>query len=195
MRIPTDTGLRSFRKEDKKEKRPGRSRTGKLALAAMMAASGTALLLLSGTIPVLTYAAPLLAALFLVPSEIGAGKKAAAAVWAVTAGLALLLGADKEAAVFYLLFGWYPVWKSCFDRIKTPALRMAAKAGLFLTAGALLLAVTVLLLGIGESVAEIPGLHWADGLFLLGMTAVMMLFDRALDRLRPMLQSRIKKLL
>ena len=81
----------------------------RLSLSALMAALGTVLMLSSNLIPVLTYVAPMLASLTLIPILSEFGKKYAWMTWAVTALLALLLCADREAAFFYLFIGWYPI--------------------------------------------------------------------------------------
>ena len=73
------------------------SRTGRLALGAVMAAAGTALMLLSGAVPVFTYAAPLLASLFLCPVCSRAGNRIAAAVWVITAGFLVRVTFESES--------------------------------------------------------------------------------------------------
>ena len=178
-----------------KEKPKRVSPARKMALGAVMAAAGTALMLLGGVIPVFTYVSPLLASLFLIPVEHAAGRKAAAAVWVITSVLTLLLGADKEAAFFYVFFGWYPLMKPVLDRIGGRRLRLLIKFLLFCFCSAVLIGVTVLLLGIGESLTETPGLHWADLAFLFGVAVCMLLFDKALEKLTPRLHALTEKIL
>ena len=160
-----------------------------------MAAAGTALMLLSGAVPIFTYAAPLLASLFLCPVCSRAGNRIAAAVWVITAGLSLLLGADKEAAFFYLFFGWYPIVKPLLDRIGSKGVRIAVKTVLFAGLALVMLVLTVLLLGIGESVTGTPGLHMLDLAFLAAIVLCMLLFDKALEKLMPLLLRLTEKLL
>ena len=74
----------------------------RLSLSSLMAALGTVLMLSSNLIPVLTYVAPMLASLTLIPILSEFGKKYAWMTWGVTALLALLLCADREAAFFYV---------------------------------------------------------------------------------------------
>ncbi len=167
----------------------------RLALGAVMAAAGTALMLLGSVIPVFTYVSPLLASLFLIPVAGVAGRKAALAVWIITAGLTLLLGADKEAAFFYVFFGWYPLVKPAADRIGNRWIRLSVKILLFTLCGTALLVLTVLLLGISESLMEVPGFHLADLAFLPTMTVCMLLFDKALEKLTPRLQMLTRKIL
>ena len=178
-----------------KEKPKRASPARKMALGAVMAAVGTAVMLLGGVIPVFTYVSPLLASLFLIPVENAAGKKAAVAVWAITAVLTLLLGVDKEAAFFYVFFGWYPLLKPLLDRIGNRWIHLLVKVLLFTVCGAVLLLLTVLVLGIGESLTETPGLHWADLAFLVAMAACMMLFDKALEKIIPRLHALTRKIL
>ena len=70
----------------------------RLSLSSLMAALGTVLMLSSNLIPVLTYVAPMLTSLTLIPILSEFGKKYAWMTWGVTALLALLLCADREAA-------------------------------------------------------------------------------------------------
>ena len=178
-----------------KEKPKRTSPARKMALGAVMAAAGTAVMLLGGVIPVLTYVSPLLASLFLIPVESTAGKKAAAAVWGITAGLTLLLGVDKEASFFYVFFGWYPLMKPLLDRIGNRWICLLMRFLLFTGCGAVLLLVTVLVLGVSESLTETPGLHWADLAFLFAMAVCMLLFDKALEKITPRLHALTRKIL
>ena len=59
----------------------------RLSLSSLMAALGTVLMLSSNLIPVLTYVAPMLASLTLIPILTEFGKKYAWMTWGVTAGL------------------------------------------------------------------------------------------------------------
>ena len=101
----------------------------RLSLSALMAALGTVLMLSSNLIPVLTYVAPMLASLTLIPILSEFGKKYAWMTWAVTALLALLLCADREAAFFYLFIGWYPILKPALDRISSRMASAIRRAG------------------------------------------------------------------
>ena len=73
----------------------------RISLSALMAALGVVIMLISNLIPVLTYVAPLTASLTLIPVLVEFGRKYAWMTWCVTAALALLLCADREAAFFY----------------------------------------------------------------------------------------------
>ena len=92
-------------------------RTVRLAVCSMIAAVGTALMFLTGLIPVGTYAFPALAGIpnVFVVIEFGAGW--AWAVYFAISLLSFLIAADKEAVLlFFMLFGCYPMLKAIFER-------------------------------------------------------------------------------
>ena len=102
-------------------------KTHALAACSLTAALGTALLFSAGLLPVMTYAAPLVVAVLLIPIKREYRAKWAWPVWFVTAALSLLLCPDKEAALFYLFLGYYPILKEGFDKIKPGVLRVLVK--------------------------------------------------------------------
>lgn len=168
--------------------------TKSIALCAVLAAMGTAVMLMGGLIPVFTYCSPLLSSLFLIPVLDLYGKRHAGAVWTVTALLSLLIGADKEAAFFYLFFGWYPLIKPALDRIPGKLPRFAAKTGLFAAAALLMYWLTCSVLGIEEIAESYSAALWVNLLFLAAMVLCMLLFDRALERLMLVYELRFRKL-
>ena len=155
-----------------------------------MAAAGIAVMLLGALVPVFTYCSPLIASLFLLPVIDVCGKRNAGLVWLVTAVLVLLIGADKEAAFFYLFFGWYPLARQGIDRIGPKALRIAVKLLIFSAAAAAMYALTCFILNITEIVESFSETWWINALFLAAVVLCMMLYDEALRRLTP----RVRKL-
>lgn len=90
-------------------------------------------------VPVMTYAAPLLCSLLLLPLLMEFSASSGWMVWGVTSILTLLLGADKEAAFFYLFIGWYPL-------IKLPLENRMKKASLPVKTAVFTLALTIMYL-------------------------------------------------
>ena len=160
---------------------------------ALMAAAGTAVMLLGALIPVFTYCSPLLASLFLLPVTEICGRRNAVLVWAVTAILVLLIGADKEAAFFYLFFGWYPLAKQEIDGIRRKLLRSLVKVLIFSAAAASMYALTCYVLGIEEIVESFSSAAWVNVLFFVAVVICMMLYDAALRRLEPRIRRLIEK--
>ena len=106
--------------------------------AAMAAYSGifcglsVCVMLLGGVIPVATYAAPLLASVFLVPLRDEFGRSCAWTCWGAVTLLALLLGLDREAALFYAFTGFWPIVREDVNiRLRPGPVRFALKTGIF----------------------------------------------------------------
>ena len=178
-----------------KDPKGGRSGTFPIAFGALMAAAGTAVMLLGALVPVFTYCSPLLASLFLLPVIDICGRRNAVLVWAVTSVLVLLIGADKEAAFFYLFFGWFPIAKDGLDRIGSKVLRFLLKLLIFSAAAAAMYALTCYVLGIEEIIETFSETWWVNALFLAAVVFCMMLFDAALKRLAPRIQRLTEKII
>ena len=118
-----------------------RQKTMRIAFCGMMAALSVVVMLLGGLVPMFTYISPLIAALVVAVVLLEYGSTWAWLTWLATALISLMLGTDKEAAVFYLFFGYYPILKPVLDsRIPRRNLRLAAKAACFaLTSGLMFL--------------------------------------------------------
>lgn len=85
----------------------------------MVTALCVLLMFLTGLIPVGTYALPSLAGILLVPVVVELGVSWAWPVYLASSALSVLLAADKEAALLYVLFfGYYPVLKAVIERAR-----------------------------------------------------------------------------
>ena len=115
-------------------------------------------------------------------------------VWAVTAILTLLIGADKEAAFFYLFFGWYPIAKDGLDRVFPKLLRFLLKLLIFSAAAAVMYALTCYVLGIEEIIDSFSDKAWVDILFFAAVVFCMMLYDLMLKRLAPRIRRLTEKI-
>lgn len=170
-----------------------RGQAFRLAFCSLMAALGAALMAAAGLVPIMTYLAPMIAGALLLPVLREYGARWAWMVWAVTALLSLLLCADKEAALFYLFFGCYPILKRVFDRLPGLPLRALVKlayfAGLLFVLYGLLWLMFGLDLGQGE-LAELGRIGAA--VFYLGLVAAMLLFDLALRNLGALYEVRLR---
>lgn len=104
-----------------------KKRTKALALSAVLAALSVALLFLGGVIPLAAIALPVLASLALVPVYAEHGAKWGFLWYLTVAALGLLLTPDKEAAVLFVFFGYYPMLRKFFGRIRGKTLRAGVK--------------------------------------------------------------------
>ena len=163
-----------------------------IAFCSISAALSTAVMLLGGLVPVFTYCSPLLASLFLIPVPDLYGRGPALATWCVTAALSLLIGADKEAAFFYLFFGWYPIVKPWMDAHLGALPRLLLKTLLFAAASGLMYWLTCTVLGIEEIAASFSASRWLNLAFFAAVVLCMLLFDKALERVTALYLGRLK---
>lgn len=165
------------------------------AFCGMAAALSVALLMLTGMIPALGYVGPMLASIVLIPVFNNFGRRAAILTYVVTALLILILGADKEAAFFYIFFGYYPAVKPLLDEITPAFLRRLVKFLLFFVSAVLMDLILIKLLGITLEEAIPSGVLsktgisartfaiLAEGMFCLMVALVMAMYDWLLSRL------------
>lgn len=155
----------------------------KVAFCGVLAALSTVLMFLTGLIPVATLAIPAIAGCLLIPVVVEVGVSWGFGVYGVCGALSLLLAPDREAALFYLLFfGYYPVLYAVLGRIKSKAVRYAAKLAVFNAAvvGETLLSIYVL--GIPFESISFLG-KFTPLVLLLLANVVFIIYDFALDGL------------
>lgn len=154
----------------------------KMALCGMIAALSVVILCLGGMVPMATFACPILAMLCLICPVCEYGTGLSLLVYAAVAVLGLLLGPDKELALFYLFLGWYPCVRAKLDRIPG-AVRWAVKCALFTGAVALMYVLILFLFRLEAVAAEFSEYSAA---MLVGMLALgnvtFLLFDLVLAR-------------
>ena len=168
-----------------------KSSSYRLAFCALLAALGTAFMLSGNLIPVLTYVSPMFASLTLIPVLREFGKKYAWMTWAVTAALALMLCADREAAFFYLFIGYYPIIKPDLDRIRSGPARILVKLAVFTAAIALMVLSLLFVVGMND-IRE--ALTWNIAFYTM-MIAVMFLFDRTFASMTILYEKRLRPVL
>ncbi len=173
----------------------------RIALCGMAVALSVTLMLTSSIIPVMTYAAPMLGGLLLIPVELEYDRRTAYITFLATALLTMVLGFNKELALFYLFFGCYPVLKWRIERVRgSKYLRFGLKILYFTVALALMYLGLILLMGAAAVLSEFQelGIFMTAGFFLL-MILCLMLFDHLLTPVTLLyvtrFQSRVKKLL
>ena len=82
----------------------------RVALGGICTGLAVLMLLLSGVFPMMEYAFPAIAGLFLVPLVLEVGCSTALAAYAAAAVLGILLSPNREGALLFLFFfGYYPV--------------------------------------------------------------------------------------
>lgn len=158
-------------------------KTYALAFSAVIAALSLVFLLVTGFIPVGTYALPCIAGALLAAVVIEAGYISAFAVYAVVSLLSFLLVADKEAALYYTAFlGFYPVLKGLIERIKRRFLQYILK---FLVFNACIVGaffVSIFILSVPKESFELFGVY-LPWVFLIAGNIIFLIYDVCLTRI------------
>ncbi len=155
----------------------------RLAFGAMITAISTVIMVLSGIIPIGTYAIPGLAGAFLICAVIELGSGWAWAVYAAVSLLAVLLAGDKEAVLCYiLLFGCYPIVKAAIEHKTKKPVQILLKFVFFNAAAILEFYLAVYLLHVPQESFVIFGVNMPWLLLLLG-NAIFIIYDYTLSLL------------
>ena len=178
-------------------RRSSRQRSSMMAFCGMMVALATVMMFTGGLIPVLTYCAPMIAGVILLPILLEYGKKAAWTAYAAVALITLFVGIDKEAVFFFLFLGYYPIVKWDIDRIKHKPLRVLLKLLVFDVSIVAMYAILGFLLHMDALVEDFSQMGAVLLVaFVVLMTVCLVLYDRLLTplvllyakRLRPKLR-------
>ena len=170
-----------------------RKESSKIAFCGLMVALSVVLMLTGGFIPIATYCAPMAAGILLLPIMLEYGKKAAWTAYAAVSLITLLLGADKEAAFFYIFLGYYPILKWEIERIQNKSLRFPCKLLVFNASIVLMylfLGFMLNMQAIIQEFTQMGGLLLI--LFLLMLNACLLLYDRLLVPMIYLYANRIK---
>ena len=174
-------------------RRHGHRQSVTVAYSGMAAALSVVLLLTGSLVPVMTYVSPLAAGVLLLPVMAEFGRRWAWSCYAVSAVIVLLLGVDREAAFFYLFFGYYPIVKWQLDRIRPMPLCLLAKTGLFAVSGGAMYAILAFLLHMDALLAEFGEMGTAmTVLFFALMLLCLHLYDRLLFPLLLLYDRKLK---
>ncbi len=159
------------------------NKTFALAFSSVIAGLSLVLLLLTGLIPVGTYAIPCIAGTLLAAVVLEAGYFSAFAVYGVVSVLSFLLVADKEAALYYVAFlGVYPILKGLIERIKLPVVQYIIKFLIFNLCMVAAFFVSICVLAIPKESFEILGFY-LPWVFLFAGNGVFIVYDLALSRI------------
>jgi hypothetical protein len=150
----------------------------------MVAALGTAVMILTGFVPVGGYAFPAFAGVLLITVVVEAGTRWAVGVYAVQSILSVMLAADQEAVLFFILFfGYYPILKAALERrLRQKAGQYAAKLVVFNMAAVLDFWLSVKLFSIPVATFHVFGYN-IPGLFLLAGNIIFLIYDYTISLL------------
>lgn len=162
-----------------------------IALCGLLCALAVTLLLLGGVIPIATFCAPMLAMAVLLPILEEYGTKTAAVAYGAAAILALLLVLDRETALVFAFFGWYPLLRPRLARIPSRLVRLLVKLAVCNGIIAVLYGLVLRLMGLTADLLDAS--RWMNLLLLLIANVTFLVMDRALDRLTFLWHRKLRK--
>ena len=102
------------------------------ALSGMLAALTVLFLFFGSVVQIFAYVAPLISGLIMIILINNVNKRSAWTVFVVSSLVAVFLLPAKECALTYVFFfGWYPMVKDSFDKIKIKILRIVVKFAVY----------------------------------------------------------------
>lgn len=169
-----------------------RQQSRKVALCGVLCGLAVVVLLLGGLFSLAVYCAPLLAMAVLLPVLEEYGPGTAGAAYGAVAILALLLVPDRETALVYVFFGWYPILRPRIAALPSLPVRLVCRLGVCGLSMFLLYGVTIRLLGLTAVTEELGGGWLTAALAAMGC-AVFLLLDLALGRLTVLWRRKLRR--
>ena len=169
-----------------------RQQSRKVALCGVLCGLAVVVLLLGGLFSLAVYCAPLLAMAVLLPVLEEYGPGTAGAAYGAVAILALLLVPDRETALVYVFFGWYPILRPRIAALPSLPVRLVCRLGVCGLSMFLLYGVTIRLLGLTAVTEELGGGWLTAALAAMGC-AVFLLLDLALRRLTVLWRRKLRR--
>lgn len=154
--------------------------SSKVAVCGILTALSAVWMIAAAFMGILTYAAPMIAGGLLIVPVKEYGSRTALTMFAAVSLISLILAADKELALFYLLlFGHYPIIQPYLNRIAARPPRVAIKAVVFNGCAALAVWLAKMVFGIPVFEGKMPMWLLAAGMVVLA-NICFALYDRAL---------------
>ena len=169
-----------------------REQSRKVALCGVLCGLAVVVLLLGGLFSLAVYCAPLLAMAVLLPVLEEYGPGTAGAAYGAVAILALLLVPDRETALVYVFFGWYPILRPRIAALPSLPVRLVCRLGVCGLSMFLLYGVTIRLLGLTAVTEELGGGWLTAALAVMGC-AVFLLLDLARGRLTVLWRRKLRR--
>lgn len=162
-----------------------------MALCGVLSALAVVVLLLGGVIGIGTFAAPVLAMAVLLPVLEEYGPRAAVTAYGTVSILALLLVPDRELALVYACFGWYPILRPRIARIPSRLLRLVVRLAICNAVIAVLYGMLLRLLGLTADLMDASCL--LNVVLLVMGNLVFLLLDLVLARLTNLWWRKLRK--
>ena len=124
----------------------------KMALGGVFAALAVVIMSMGSIIPVNTYTCPVLCIFLTRPVLEKCGRRIGWCYYLATAALSLMLAPDREAALVYVLLGYYPMIRPVFGKLGI--FEKPVKLVFFTLAGVASYGLLLLVMGAGAALEE-----------------------------------------
>ena len=162
-----------------------------IALCGMLNALAVVLMNLGSLVPLATFCTPLLAMLVLLPVLEEYGARMGWAAWVSVSILSLLLVTDRETALVYVFFGWYPMVRPKVAAIKSKVLRFGVK--LLICNGLIFTLYGLVLRLMGLTADLLDSTRLMNALLLILGNLVFFLMDLVLRRMTWVWKTKLRK--
>lgn len=144
----------------------------KVALCGAVAALSMVLMMLTTVVSVGTFALPMISGILLTVIVVEFNAKWALGVYFAVSVLSFLMSGDKEAVMYFIMFfGFYPIIKEYFERIKLRVVQWLLKFALFNVCMVASFYIGVYLLGVPVESFDIFGVNLPVVFLLIGNLA------------------------
>lgn len=159
-----------------------RKRTSyRVALGGIVSALCLTVMFLPGILPAFYIASPMTAGILMLILAEEVSRGWGWLTYFAVSLLSLLVIPDKEAALMFILFfGYYPLLRAVFEKIRLKLLRVTAKLLLFNGCLVLDYLLTVYVLGLPTFADTAP---WMYAALLLGANIIFLFYERLLSQL------------
>ena len=156
-------------------------RTKKMALAGVLCALAVVIMMLGGVVPLATFVCPAIAGLMLIPIFVECGEKFCYGAYVAIAALALIICADKEAALLFAFLGYYPALRWRIEQIRGMVLRVIVRLAVFNVSIGIMYALIFFVFRMQAIIAEMQELGIImNAVTLLIGNITLLMYDRVL---------------
>lgn len=165
-----------------------------IALGGVLTALAVVVVSMGSLIPLATFCAPILAMVVLLPVRAECGTRTALAAYGAVSILPMLLVPDREAALFYVFFGCYPLIQPALGRLRSRLARLLCKLAFCNLALVGMYSLLIFVFQLDAVVAEVQtsSLALVVCLWVLG-NVTFLLLDKALFRLSLLWERQLRK--
>ncbi len=156
----------------------------KIAFSSMVVALSLLSMFLAGIFPFAEYTFPAISGILLTVLVIHFGYRYSLLAYLAISILSLILTPNKEAAVLFVgFFGYYPIIKALFERIKNVAMSFVVKILAFNISVVLCYFVMINIFSMTELISDFEFIEY--GLFAIGVVAniTFIIYDLAVSRI------------